>query len=147
MQLPTANEINVFDSLDERAAAEHFLGKSLEEAERLFEHNFLFYQEDLMWMGPTAFEFYVVAAVRYLRRVSPEAGSDAVNTFASILEFQQEVEHDWQPSVVSEIKACLEYILSHWTTFEVDGSIYGDLRERYDRLLRLLSAEGTCGAR
>ena len=40
-QLPTAEEINVFDSLDERHAVEVFLGKDLEQAEALFRENFL----------------------------------------------------------------------------------------------------------
>src|SRR6185437_15714897 len=57
--LPTAEEINVFDSLDELDAVEHFLGKDLEQAQSLFRENFLRYQEDLMFMGPKAFQFYV----------------------------------------------------------------------------------------
>lgn len=39
--LPTCREINVYDSLDERSACEHFLGKTLEEAEALFRENSL----------------------------------------------------------------------------------------------------------
>ena len=53
-RLPTAEEINVFDSLDERCAVKNFLGKNQEQAHSLFRENFLRYQEDLMWMGPIA---------------------------------------------------------------------------------------------
>ena len=36
MTLPTRQEINPYDDLDGRVACEHFLGKSLNEAEALF---------------------------------------------------------------------------------------------------------------
>ena len=55
--IPTANDINVHGSLDEEVACDHFLGKTLDEAEALFRANSLYYQEDLMWMGPRAFVF------------------------------------------------------------------------------------------
>lgn len=60
MPLPTRQDINVHDSLDERSACEHFLGKSLLEAETLFRENSLYYQEDLMFMGASAFRFYLL---------------------------------------------------------------------------------------
>jgi hypothetical protein len=57
MQLPKKDEINVYGSLDEKRATEHFLGKTLEQAKSLFRMNNLCYFEDLMWMGPKAFNF------------------------------------------------------------------------------------------
>jgi hypothetical protein len=43
--LPTREEINVFDSLDERAACDHFLNKTLDEAEALFRENAIYFLE------------------------------------------------------------------------------------------------------
>jgi hypothetical protein len=45
MPLPTRQEINLHDSLDERDACEHFLGKSLDDAQRLFRDASLTYQK------------------------------------------------------------------------------------------------------
>src|SRR5580704_9995421 len=75
--LPTEEEISVFDSLDERWAVIHFLGKDLEQAQALFRENFLHYQEALMWMGPKAFRFYVLAAIKYLLSEESNGNSDA----------------------------------------------------------------------
>ena len=50
---------------DGKVAEEHFLRKSLDEAVKLFENNFLYYQEDLMFMGIPAFRFYLKAAIQY----------------------------------------------------------------------------------
>jgi len=66
MSLPMRHDINVYDSLNERVACEHFFGRSLDEAEQLFCENALLYQEDLMWMGPAAFRYYVQASARYI---------------------------------------------------------------------------------
>ena len=43
--LPTEADINIHDSLDERSAVEHFLGKDLNQAEALFHENFICYQK------------------------------------------------------------------------------------------------------
>ncbi len=91
MRLPTEDEINpVPEDLDGKAAVKHFLGKDLEQAEQMFREAALFYQEDLMFMGPAAFRFYVQAAISYLQSKSATGDSDMINCFASILEFRLE---------------------------------------------------------
>jgi hypothetical protein len=68
MQLPTAREINpVPTDLDGKCAERHFLGKTLQQAEALFREASILYQEDLMFMGPIAFRFYVQAAISYIQ--------------------------------------------------------------------------------
>ena len=91
MAIPARDEINVYDSLDERVACDHFLGKSLEQAEALFREISLYYQEDLMWMGPTAFRFYVQSYINYLQNDSAADDID-IRCFASILEHRMGVE-------------------------------------------------------
>ena len=66
MAIPTEKQINLYNSLDEFRAVKNFLGLDHDSALRLFKENFLYYQEDLMFMGPTAFEFYIFDAFRYL---------------------------------------------------------------------------------
>jgi hypothetical protein len=67
MNLPTVEEINpVPENLDGQNAVRNFLGKSLDEAEALFRESSITYQEDLMFMGPPAFRFYVLAAINYI---------------------------------------------------------------------------------
>lgn len=67
MQIPSLIEIsptNLLD-LDEKVAYQHFFGKSLAEAEQLFDEAH-FYVEDLGWMGRNAFDYYVCAYVDHL---------------------------------------------------------------------------------
>jgi hypothetical protein len=61
MALPSREDINGFDSLDERVACAHFRGKALDAAEALFRENSAYFEEDLPWMRSTAFRFHVEA--------------------------------------------------------------------------------------
>jgi len=95
MRLPTAEEINpIPDDLDGQHAVQHFLGKTLEEAEALFREDSITYQEDLMFMGPSAFRFYVQAAINYIQSEAATGDSDIVNCIAGILESRLEFEPD-----------------------------------------------------
>lgn len=89
---PTEKEINLHDDLDGRKACEHFFGKSIDDAEALFRENSLYYQEDLMWMGPVAFQFYSESAIRYIQSDAAENDCGFVSALAAILEFR--LEHD-----------------------------------------------------
>lgn len=90
MTLPTESEINpIPDDLDGQVAVKHFLGKTVQDAVAMFADNSLVYQEDLMWMGPKAFCFYLPAVLKHFRQ---ESDPDLVASIASVLEFR--LEHD-----------------------------------------------------
>jgi hypothetical protein len=136
MPIPTRDEINVFDSLDERSACKHFLGKTVEEAEALFRENSIYYQEAQMWMGPVAFRYYVQAAIHYIK--SPEAAgdSDIVSCLASTLEFRLKGEASEFVPIAQLLSSACAYILKNLDRFEVEKQIYGDLQSRYRNLER-----------
>lgn len=134
MTLPTRQDINVHDSLDERSACEHFLGKSLDEAEALFRENALYYQEDLMFMGASAFRFYVSAAIGYIQSEAATHDSDIIICFASILEHRLEFEAEKLVAVASQLFAVCRYILAHYDRFDLSPEVYGDLRPRFQLL-------------
>ena len=140
MRLPTADEINVYGTLDEACAVEHFLGKTLEEAEALFRENSLYYLEDLMWMGPRAFCFYVRAAINDLTSSAGTGDYDGVSSFLTAVEFRLSDEGDDITASLPDLRAAVRYILDHWASFDIDPAIYGDLREQYAALARQLDA-------
>jgi hypothetical protein len=137
-RLPTAEEINVFDTLDERHAVDVFLGKDLEQAEALFRENFLYYQEDLMFMGPKAFAFYVPAAIRYLLSADSSGDFDAANTFCGVIESRL----DHEPGAISPVGPLIREgivgMLGDFDRYGCDEAIYGDLAARYSDLLSRL---------
>lgn len=135
MTLPSRNEINVHDSLDERSACEHFLGKTIEQAEELFRENSLYYQEDLMWMGSVAFRYYIQAAINYIQSEASTGDSDLVSNLASLLEFRLENEASELKPVAQKLAALFDYILSHRQRFDLTSDWNPDVLPRL-RMLR-----------
>lgn len=139
MQPPTRAEINVYDSLDEQSAVTHFLGKNLEEAEALFRENSCHYAEDLMWMGPVAFRYYINAAIQYLRSDAAAGDSSMVSGLACALEFRLEYEAHELASVSVLLAAICAYVVDHIGKFKL--SVYDeDLPTRFVALRDRLAA-------
>jgi hypothetical protein len=132
---PTADEINIFDSLDERTAERNFLGKNREQARALFSQNFLKFQEDLMWMGPAAFRYYVHAALDYLVSDAAALDSSAASSFAMLLEFRLEHEAAELAPVSLMLQEGIRLILADFARFGCLLDIHGDVAQRYLILL------------
>jgi hypothetical protein len=139
-RLPSAEEINVFDSLDERSAVEHFLGKDLEQAEALFRDDLLCYWEDLMWMGPIAFRFYVPAAINYLLSEEAENDASAANSFCSLIGFRLDCKPAEVVPVGPVIREGIIGVLKDFDRYGPDIAIFGDVAGRYRALLSRLDA-------
>ena len=129
MKIPGREDINVYDSLDERTACDHFLGKNLDEAEAMFQESSIYYQEDLMWMGTVAFRYYLPAVARFIR--SEAADEDFVAHFSGTLKFRLEYEPRELAPVADQLAALCDYIIEHWSRFEDGMEAYGDIRARF----------------
>ena len=68
--VPTKNEISPSNGidLDERVALSHFYGMHYNQAVKLFEENFTYYINDLLWMGETAFFYYLKSIEIYISK-------------------------------------------------------------------------------
>lgn len=141
MKLPTAKDISPqfgtdYEALDEIHAREMFLGKTLEEAEALFRKNALYYQESLVWMGPTGFHYYIRAFLSYLESSHAEGDSDALSSFLGLIESKRKEPGLLEP-VSDLVLSTLAYVAEHHTRYSADVKIYGDLKKK---------AEGLCAA-
>jgi hypothetical protein len=135
--IPSRQDINVYDSLDERSACEHFLGKNLDEAEALIRENLLHYHEDLMWMGPRAFNYYARAAMNYLRSAAAD-GQDAA-FFLTDVEFRLDPQPQDLAPVARELADYCQHVIDQWPRWKEDTEpFYGDLLPRYIKLLDTL---------
>ena len=128
MTIPGRQDINVYDSLDERSACEHFLGKTVDQAEGLFRENSLYYQAYLMWMGPVAFRYYAPAAISYIQSEAATGDADIVSCFVGLLEFRLEHEPQGLVAIAGELASVCGYITDHYEQFDVTPEVHGDLR-------------------
>ena len=132
MSLPTPDDFNVFNSLDEATASRHFLNKSLAEAEALFRDNSLTYCQDFMWMGARAFNFYLEALFNYLKSDDAIGDNDIVNCLLSVVEYRcNDAEFT---SAIDRVRVMIDYVIANYGKFQVDHAIYGDLLKKYETL-------------
>ncbi|MDB5297027.1 MAG: hypothetical protein JWO31_3010 [Phycisphaerales bacterium] len=103
----------------------------------MFRENALYYQEDLMWMGPVAFRFYVPAFIQYIDSVDSQGDADAINCFHGLIRFWLDHYHREVVPVLGSLAAACRYVLNHYDKFEVP-SVYGNLREEFEHLLSAL---------
>lgn len=132
MRLPSASEINVYNSPDERLACEHFLNKTLSQAEKLFSDNSALYQEDLMWMGLKAFHFYLQAVINYLQSDDAIGDDHFIDCLYEIMMFRLNRENFLLS--VDIVDNMINYIISNYKKFSVDEEIYGVLKDKYVQL-------------
>jgi len=113
MTLPTASEINVYDTLDEREACKNYLGKSVEEVRQMLASGIGNYWEDLAWMGPNAFHFYLPIVIEAVRIAIDKSESDHLGEFLTLVECRIVLDSDSLLPCASElIDVCQEMAAS-----------------------------------
>ncbi|MBD1823642.1 hypothetical protein H6F51_14230 [Cyanobacteria bacterium FACHB-DQ100] len=132
MRLPSEDEINIHNSLDEISASKHFLNKTLQEAEALFQENSAYYQEDLMWMGSQAFQFYLQAVINYLKSEHSLGDDHLIDCLYEIVVFRSQ--QDGFLVALDRVKEMINYVIENYAKFDVDEDVYGDLLGKYRQL-------------
>ena len=144
MNIPSRADIDIYGSPEEENACKHFLGKDMSEAELLFREESTLYQEDLMWMGPVAFRYYVKAAIHYIQSDEASCDSDMIHAFAGILEFHLHAKPYELISIAGELLSTCDYIIQNNDRYDLTPEIYGNVRSRFAVLSgsfkRLISA-------
>ena len=134
-ELPSYRDVAPGDAPWCLEAAEHFFGKTMEEAEALFGSGAgLSYTEDLFWMAPAGFRFYVQAAIRWCLSPRANGDPDIINGVAGAISLWRDSEpEELVPCAGLLAKFCLE-VLDSFDRYDADPEIYSGLRERYQEL-------------
>lgn len=140
-ETPTMLEIsptNCLD-LDEKHAVTHFLGKDVSGAEALFRDNFVYYSNDLHWMGPVAFKYYFTAFSNYVMSSESAGYGEVVNSLITLLEIRMTNDAASVISLKDEVIGCLDYCINNYPKFEVNADVYGNHKCRLAELKTRLS--------
>lgn len=124
--------------LDVPYAYEHFFGKSIDEAVKLFENNALTYQEDLMFMPAACFRYYLRAYTQYLLSDACRGDSDGASCFFGLIEVRHVEIAGCDDETRSQVDAVLDRLASSQEWFDADEEIYGDFRSEAERARELL---------
>lgn len=122
--------------LDGQCAFDNFFGKSLAEAEKMFEHSAITYQEDLYYMSKSPFIFYLRAYINYLNGPSSEGDSDAASCFIGVIRSQITHDHEWFDGIWTDVKAVLDRIAVKQSWYDAPADIYGSFERRSKKLLK-----------
>ena len=123
--------------MDEACAYRNFAGKSFDEAVALFEQCALAYQEDLVYMPPACFKFYMQAYVSYLDSDAARGDSDGASCFFDVIKLRKkdvQADEDLRTLLVQ----MLNQISKRQTWFDADEGIYGSFAERATSVIRLI---------
>lgn len=131
-QIPIQSEIAPNGTLDECTASEHFLGKNLEMAKRFFYESSTAY-EDLMWMGPIAFRYYVHAAINYFHENMVTLDTIELGEFACALEFRISEERDEVRPVAEVLRTFCDKVINQLSEVQL-SDIDSDVIPRYCHL-------------
>jgi len=105
-------------NLDEQRALSNFLGLKIEQATTRFCANSLALQEDFMFMGEVAFEYYFQVIDNYFHDESSTGDVDCVNWLARIFDFRYGDRPSALPLQLStRLIRLLEYIEANSTKF------------------------------
>src|SRR5262245_41638860 len=143
MSLPTQQDINpIPPDLDGRSAVRNFLGKTREQITREFAEHGMSYQEDLMFMGPRAFNYYFPAAVDYIASPQGCTDADVANCLISVVEHRLQYDAPQILGSTQQIVRFADYVLACYDGFGFDPDICGDLRPRLNQIKKSCAAPG-----
>ena len=136
LNVPSRDDIDVYHSLDELEAVANFVGKSQKEAETLFQESS--YLDDLLFMGPKAFVFYLTAAVNYVVSEASAGDDSILSEMLIAVSYRAESGFD---ILNDDVIRSVDFVLENYARFEVDETSYGDLRAQFQDLNARLSEE------
>lgn len=126
--IPTAEEICVYGTLEERTAVEHFFTRSVSEIEALFKGErgeAAFYGEDLTYMGPKAFQYYFPAYLHYIESSEAEDDFETAQSVIGTIYSRMMIFGNTESilPIKEEVIRCLRYIVNHPDKFHLVGEL------------------------
>jgi hypothetical protein len=121
-----------------------FAGHTNDEMRQRFYENVLLATEDLRWMPPIPFRYYVVGFRDFVvaREFQPgDDGSDAASCFMSLVQQKLDEQRDYILPIMLELLTALRYITENQDSYGADVAIYGDFRERLQQIEYLYAQE------
>jgi hypothetical protein len=124
--------------LDAKAAFEHFHGKTIAEAVRLFEDNSLYYQEDVMFMPSRVFGYYLFAYAMYLLSDAAADDLDGASCFIVLIDHKARMQQADIVPIWNDVRQILEHLAANYGFYGASPEIYGSFRARCETIVRLL---------
>lgn len=123
---------NDHGDLDIDSARKNFFGLRLDEAENRFRQNALSYQEDVIFMPPACFAYYLHAYLNYLLSSDSRGDSDGASCFFGLVECRSQDLARLPAETRAKVSLVLEKLGTGQDYFDADESIYGSFATKAD---------------
>ena len=123
--------------LDEENAWKNFGNLNLDEAYKKFCEHPDSYQEDFMWMGCKAFEFYLPVLEKYFREVIPEDNGDDCQAWilGCGVDSQLESFHSqFSQSTLVRIRELCNLVLERFSELELDDETKNRIQRQWEKV-------------
>lgn len=134
-ELPSAKDINPFGCLDGIVAQKNWLGLNTRQGAELLQQNALRYQEDLMFMGPVAFNFYAESILLYLESQASASDDVAVHCLLGTIECRLK---EITPARLCVFARIINTIEGNWKKYYNDDSLCSAEDQEKTNKLKLL---------
>lgn len=139
--MPTEADWEGRQDVDPDIAYAHwiFAGKTNDEVQVCFYKNVIERADELQWMPTTPFQYYIFGFRDFVvaGRFAFLDSSDAASSFLRLIEYKLEHQPDDILPVIDELMPAVSYVAKNQSLFEANLEIYGNFRERADRIKQL----------
>jgi len=126
------------DDLDAEWAYKNFAGKSLAEAEKMFQRNAFYYQEALISMPALAFNYYAPVFAKYVLSEDASGDSDGASSFLHMIVELLEGHRSLSTQKTEEtLLAAAKVVSVRQAYYDADIDIYGRFSELYSEIKQL----------
>lgn len=139
MSIPSKEEWGVIQkgSLDEEHAYKQFFGLSVAQAQEKFKAHALFYQEDLYYMPPAVFSYYVRAYINYIKSEDAVEDSDGASALIQLVNWTLEEDTVIASETIKRLVETAAFVSNKQAYYAADVDIYGCFKEAYKKIARL----------
>jgi hypothetical protein len=136
MQIPSRQDWGDFgDDLDARYAFKVFFEKSIPEAVPLFQENPIERTDELRFMPPVPFRYYILAFRDYVLSEESQDDSDAASCYLRLIEEKVVGQPDTIKSVMPDLIESVQKVAHAQSFYDADLHIYGDFKQISARIM------------
>ncbi|HET9364987.1 MAG TPA: hypothetical protein VFP71_08290, partial [Candidatus Angelobacter sp.] len=135
---------NYKDDLDTKYSHRVFSGRTNEEMQPRFFNNPIQTTDELRWMPRAPFQYYMIGFRDFIQAevFGPLWAASAASCFLGLVIEKLERHPNHIVPIMPDLLPTIEYVANNQEKFEAEKSIFGDFREKFNRIRELYAAVG-----
>ncbi len=129
------------NDLDVKYFHELAFGKSIDDIQEYFgEGRSIERMEELLFSPRPVFQYYVFAFAKYVTSEAAKGDSSSASPFLSLLEEREKEDPGSVAEIYDSLSDVVDFVASHQEYFDANIDIYGNFKERAERIRRSCNA-------